>query len=172
MGAGRRQVLAHVRSNNVHLVDCCSVLLRDVFMTKREMITAADCLKCGACCISLQDQHVYCDVTPDDQKRLGKRFVRLNVVQFSSFDHLAATIDGRAIPYGAIRTEWHEAKTGPFRGISFCQCAALRGSVMQHTSCSVYTRRPKACREAVKPGDRNCRELRRLLQDAIERELA
>jgi len=49
-------------------------------MKTRETITKKTCLSCGACCVSLREQVAYCDVTREDEKRLGKKFVRLNVL--------------------------------------------------------------------------------------------
>jgi Fe-S-cluster containining protein len=119
----------------------------------------------------LRGQTAFCDITPGDEKRLRnagqKKFVRLNVLHQRTIDTLAAAIDGARIPYGAIRTKWTEQRSGPFKGFEFCTCVALQGSVMHKTSCSIYASRPNVCREAVKPGDRMCRELRRIFKAKI-----
>lgn len=126
----------------------------------KERITSATCRSCGACCVSHEDQETYCDVTAADEKRLGKRFVRLHVLRSGPFDMLAAAVDGAEIPPGAIATEWRRQKAGPHAGYEMNACVALRGSVGSRVSCSVYANRPRACRVAVKPGDRVCREIR------------
>ena len=48
---------------------------------KKPKVTSADCVKCGLCCTAPHDQDAFCDVTSADSKRLGKRFVRLHVLQ-------------------------------------------------------------------------------------------
>jgi Fe-S-cluster containining protein len=119
-----------------------------------ERLTAESCRSCGACCITFEDQGYWADVEAKDEARLGKRFVRLNVV--------------RRFAGAGIKTEWKPQKTGPLAGIHACVCVALRGSVMSRTSCKIYERRPEVCRKAVKPGDRGCREIRRLMREAIK----
>jgi len=123
----------------------------------RQKEPTPDCRTCGACCVSLYDQEVFCDVTPDDQERLGKRFVRLHVLQEPYVHHGAA-----------IKTKWRTQRAGPLRGIDACACVALRGSVMHRVSCRVYENRPHVCRTALRPGDRACRDLRRLYREAID----
>ena len=136
----------------------------------KEIITKETCLECGVCCVSLHDQPAYCDVTKEDEARLGKRFVRLHVIHASYVDRLAHAIDGNRITEGAIATKWRMQKSGPMKGAELCACVALRGVVLKKVACSVYTNRPRACRVAVKPGDRSCRWLRRRIREAIERE--
>jgi len=135
---------------------------------ERVKITSADCLKCGACCCSLANQESYCDVTSEDEKRLGRKFVRLNVVRFSLFDQLVSSIDGNEMPPGAIRTAWVAQRTEPAKGIEVLRCAALRGTVLSKVKCSVYDKRPEVCDKAVKPGDRNCKELRKIMREKLE----
>lgn len=137
-------------------------------MSRREVITAETCRSCGACCVAPHDQDAFCDVTAADEERLGRRFVRLNVLHSTPYDQLLRAMDGTRAVDGAIRTVWREQKAGPLKGYSGCACAALRGSVMSRVSCSVYERRPRACRVAVKPGDRTCREVRKMFARAIE----
>ena len=136
----------------------------------REVVTAETCRACGVCCVSMRDQEVYCDVTVEDERRLGKRFVRLNVLRPRPVDLLANALGGTMIPQGAIKTAWRQQESGPLKGTEVCACVALRGTVLKKTSCAVYDNRPKACREAVKPGDHNCRALRQMIRDAIERD--
>jgi len=128
-----------------------------------------DCLSCGACCVSLQDQDVYCDVSEEDLKRLGKAWVRKNVLLSRPFDMIAGLIDGNLASHGAIKTKWTKQRSGPLKGFELCSCVALKGSVMDTVKCSVYEKRPDTCRSAVVPGDRTCLDARRLFKDAIER---
>lgn len=118
-------------------------------------LTSKDCLTCGLCCVSLVDQVDYCNVTEQDKARLGKRFVRLHVVQPSG---------------DAIKTKWKVQRAGPLKGVEACSCVALRGSLKHRVSCSVYSVRPEVCRKAVLPGDRACRQVRQLFQEMLERE--
>ena len=135
----------------------------------REVITSETCRSCGACCWSSVDQPRYADVTAEDVERLPKRFVRLHVIQSRPFDRLAAALDGQHVPDGAIATKWETQRSGPFKGIDVCVCVALRGSLMHRVSCSVYEKRPRVCRDAVKPGDKACRAYRALFLEAIDR---
>jgi Fe-S-cluster containining protein len=115
-------------------------------------LTSKDCLTCGICCIALEDQGEYANVTEKDKTQLGKRFVRLHVVQ------------------DAVKTKWRVQRSGPLKGVSACACVALRGSLMHQVSCSVYSVRPEVCRKAVKPGDRTCLQVRRMFQELLVRE--
>ena len=135
---------------------------------KKETITAKTCLSCGACCVSYHDQEVFCDVTPTDEERLGRTFVRLNVLRPRIIDTLGAAIDGRHLPYGAIKTKWRKMRTGPLKGYEVCGCVALQGTVLEKVSCKVYEKRPDACRNAVKPGDKTCRQIRRMVLEKLE----
>lgn len=130
-----------------------------------EKITSADCLKCGACCVSNFGQDAYCNVTPEDEKRLGKKYVRLNVWHPSTFDRLAHAIDGTRIPHGALVTKTRPVGAGPLKGVLLTTCVALEGSVSHRVKCRIYDKRPAVCHTAVVPGDRNCRSLRRQLRD-------
>ena len=134
----------------------------------KEQITAADCRKCGACCVAPYQQDTYCDVTAEDVKRLGKKFVRLNVLNSRPIDIFAAAIDGADFPSAAIKTKWREQKSGTLKGFELNMCIALQGSVMHRVSCSVYENRPRACRKAVMPGDRWCREIRRTFKEKVD----
>jgi hypothetical protein len=131
-----------------------------------------DCRSCGLCCMSLHDQEAYCDVEPEDLERLPRAWVRKNVMFSSGFDMLCSAIDGGRAPYGAIRTAWKQQRRGPLKGITACVCVALRGSMMQRVGCSIYSKRPRACREALNPGDKECLEARRMLTEATLREMA
>ncbi len=107
-----------------------------------EEITGETCQSCGLCCVSPYDQPAYVDVTPRDEERLGKRFVRLHVID------------------GSIATEWRDVKRGPYKGYRMNRCIALRGEVGFGVKCSVYENRPAICRVALVPGDEACRSIR------------
>jgi Fe-S-cluster containining protein len=126
-----------------------------------------DCRTCGVCCVSLHDQDVYCDVTPADIKRMGPRASR-HVASPSPFYRLLSELDGREAPM-AIVTKWRTMQAGPLKGLNVCACVFLNGSVLHRTSCRIYKKRPKSCREACNPGDKHCLEARRLFQDLVER---
>ncbi len=111
-----------------------------------------DCRKCGICCVSLTWGDTYVDVTPADEKRLGKRFVRLHVI------------------HGEIRTRPTTNKTGPIKGVEDCRCVALRGSIGKQVSCTIYENRPKVCRKALRPGDSQCLAVREMFKDMCEDE--
>jgi len=128
--------------------------------------TAKDCRQCGACCVAPYDQDVLADLDESDLKRLNRRWIARNVGTWSLFDHALAGIDGRRLPYAAIKTAWKEQRCGPLKGAEVCACVALRGSVLHRTSCSIYKNRPESCRKAVKPGDRSCLSLRERLVKA------
>ncbi len=115
-------------------------------------LTSADCRKCGICCTSLTYEDTYVNLTPKDEENLGKRFVRLNVIK------------------SEIRTRPTINKTGPLKGVEDCRCIALRGSLARQVSCSVYERRPDVCRKALRPGDKQCHEVRRMFSDMCARE--
>jgi len=104
-------------------------------------------------------------------KRLSKGFVRRNVVRPLLFDRLAHALDGNRIPAGAIKTVWNSQKVGPLKGVEVRACAALRGSVMHRVSCAVYENRPRVCQTAVVPGDRTCRHVRGMVQQALDESL-
>jgi Fe-S-cluster containining protein len=132
---------------------------------KPEKVTAKDCLTCGVCCVSLQDQDCFCDLTPEDEERLGAAWVRRNVLRTRLFDFIAS---GGRLPWGAIKTKWRKQQAGPLKGAEMLTCVALRGSILHRVQCSVYEKRPRTCREAVKPGDRTCLWLRREIRRAAE----
>lgn len=123
-------------------------------MAKRRL-TAADCLTCGACCVTHYDQNVYVDVNDADMERLGKRWTRLHVIQPTTFDLLVVGFTD-----AAIETKRRTIRRGPLKGTAACVCVALSGDPMHRVRCSVYERRPQVCREGVKPGDTACRQAR------------
>lgn len=136
-------------------------------MTKpKEKITAKTCLTCGACCVAPFGQDVFCNVTEEDSKLLGKKFVRLHVWQPSLFDRFAHAIDGAEIPWGAITTKTREQKAGPLKGQNLTACAMLEGDVLHKVSCKTYEKRPAVCHTAVVPGDKTCRWIREKVKRA------
>lgn len=134
-------------------------------MAKRTLI---DCQACGVCCISPHDQDAFCDVDAADIDRMGIRLARANVLVPTHFDQLVSAIDGSRLPYGAIMTRWRRQRAGPFKGIDVCACVFLRGSVMNRVSCRIYEKRPRACREAMKPNTYHCRKLRQFYLDYLD----
>jgi Fe-S-cluster containining protein len=131
------------------------------------MAKRPDCRTCGLCCVSLQDQDSYCDVTVTDVTRLGTRWSKRNVLFWSSWDSLMMTINtGQRGGVGAIRTAWKAQRSGPMKGAEACACVALRGSLLYAVSCSVYRKRPEACRTAAIPGDRACLQVRQMFEEA------
>lgn len=126
----------------------------------REKITAKSCVTCGLCCMPVQRQDAFCDVSVEDLKRLDRRWVRNNVLGFSAMDRMLAAIDGYPLPAGALKTREHVAKHGPFRGQEVCACVALKGDPGHKVECRIYAKRPNTCRVAVVPGDETCRTLR------------
>jgi Fe-S-cluster containining protein len=127
----------------------------------REKITSETCRSCGLCCLAPHAQDAFCDVTAADVRRLG-RWGNRNVLRPSIFAKLAAAIDGEQLPFGVIVTKSIEPTRGPLEGCPLQPCVALRGTPGVKVSCSVYDRRPEACRSAVEPGDGTCRALRDL----------
>jgi len=127
-----------------------------------------DCRACGACCVSLYDQDVFCDVTEKDMKRLGPGLVRKHVLAPDTVTLLLQAIDGGAHTYFALATRWRKQRCGPLKGASICACVFLNGSVLHRTSCRIYQKRPRVCRTAVKPGDRACLQIRRMMQEALD----
>jgi Fe-S-cluster containining protein len=122
-----------------------------------------DCTKCGACCWCHADQDYFCDLTEEEISRLSPQFIRANVRISRSIDVFAARCDGRYLPVGALKTKWRRMKSGPFKGTKLNVCRMLEGSVLKRVRCRVYETRPKACREAVKPGDEACLQVRSML---------
>ncbi len=97
-------------------------------------------------------EETYVNLTPKDEERLGKRYVRLHVIN------------------SEIRTRPTLNKAGPLKGTEDCRCVSLRGSIGKQVSCSIYEKRPDVCRKALKPGDRQCAVVRRTFKDMCESE--
>jgi Fe-S-cluster containining protein len=93
-----------------------------------------DCRTCGACCSPEVDDALYVGVKEADLLRLTRQFRERNVA------------------HGAILT-----KLDP---VGRCVCVALRGTVGQRVSCSIYARRPDECRR-LQAGSQECLAARR-----------
>lgn len=87
-----------------------------------------DCMKCGACCVSAYEDESYVHLTSND------------VCQLSEVDIENYVIGVEDGPLGkfAMATTISEGS---------CRCSALSGSVGVRVSCSIYERRPAACRK-------------------------
>lgn len=126
----------------------------------------ADCRACGVCCVAPHDQESFCDLVESDLVRLPPKLVKKNVVFTKPFDFLAS---GCRTPPAAFKTVWVGQRSGPLKGFELCACIFLRGTLLVHTRCSIYSRRPEVCREAVKPGDRVCTEMRKVYSEYTKR---
>ena len=134
----------------------------------KEKITNKNCLSCGACCVAPHEQEVFCDLVDSDIRRLGEKWVWRHALTPNPITLFSCVIDGAPPPPLAIKSKYRTQRAGPFKTWAFCCCVALRGSVMHKVTCSVYEKRPRACRTAVKPGDRACREIRKALRERLE----
>lgn len=122
-----------------------------------------DCQKCGACCCSISDQASFCDLTNDEVEAFSPQFRSRNVVYYGVFEQLT-----HAYPPAALRTKWMKHKAGRFKGCEVLVCCQLEGSVLHRVKCRIYDRRPGVCKQAVKPGDKNCRWIRRVMLSDIK----
>lgn len=102
---------------------------------------ALDCVRCGACCIADNEDEDYVHLYDEDVERLTERERRLLVVKPRERS------GGDWIVFQAIRTSYDR------RGN--CRCKALRGTIGRKVSCSIYERRPLACRR-FEVGNRVC----------------
>jgi Fe-S-cluster containining protein len=121
-----------------------------------------DCTECGLCCMA----GLIVTLTKEDEARLGKRRVRLHVIQPRPIDMLAAIIDGAmaALSMPELSTRQLAVRSGPLRkqgrsSYSYEACVYLRGVPLKSTRCFVYDDRPSVCRE-FKPGSEGCRSVR------------
>lgn len=128
-----------------------------------------NCLTCGICCVSVhEDNPIWAEVLLDDCRRLGPSWCKRNVLGYSTMSLLTRVLDHRPAFMGGIKTKWRKVEAGPFKGVEVCACVALKGSIMHKVSCSVYKQRPKVCRNALKPGEKQCLEARRMFRQAAE----
>lgn len=93
-----------------------------------------DCRTCAACCAAELRLPFYVGLDTVDIARLSPRFRERNVARASLLTKLDPT--GR------------------------CICVALRGTVGKRASCTIYERRPRACRE-LEAGSDECLRARR-----------
>ncbi|MBI5480291.1 MAG: YkgJ family cysteine cluster protein [Deltaproteobacteria bacterium] len=96
--------------------------------------TELDCRTCGACCAPEVRLPFYVGLKAADLRRLTRAFRDRNVARGS----LLTRLD----PVGR------------------CVCVALKGTLGRRVSCTVYPRRPRACR-GLTEGSRACRKARR-----------
>ncbi len=101
-----------------------------------------DCRTCGACCGPELDEGTHVDLFDVDVQRLSHAFREKHVVARGDGESSLATKRTRS---------------------SGTVCVALLGSVGRRVSCSIYERRPSACRDYV-PGSPGCLESRRILE--------
>ncbi len=91
-------------------------------------------------------------MTEEDAKKLPKKY-RLKLWHPSPFDHAMAWTHHESYPHAALKTR----QLGDFTA-----CVALEGAVGKKVKCAIYAKRPAVCAEAVKPGDKTCRALRKI----------
>jgi Fe-S-cluster containining protein len=114
--------------------------------------------------VSIQYQDAYCDVTEEDEKKLGR--LKRHVLHPRPIDSLLAAIDrNRSLPDGAIKTKTREMKKGPLKNYEVCACHFLVGDIMAGAHCSIYALRPGVCKKAVLPGDKACLFVRQEFRD-------
>lgn len=129
-----------------------------------------DCLTCGLCCMAPNTQNGFADLQPPDEARLGVRLCNKYVIRATTFDLVAAALDGRTTPSGVVRTRLHVIKQGSLSGTEVCMCAALQGNPMHRVTCAIYDKRPDTCRNAVNPGDKTCNILRAAIRKYMVKE--
>lgn len=127
-----------------------------------------DCRTCGACCVGFQERGTFCDLTAEDIKRLSKSFA-LRAVGSDTPIGLLLLEAVQGVPIsGVLKTKELKVRTGPLKGYRLNTCVALKGSVLNRVTCAIYKNRPAVCRNAIQPGDSNCREVRKAFRAAIE----
>lgn len=89
-------------------------------------------------------------MTEEDARRLPRKF-RLKLWHPSVFD--IVMVGHTEYPFAVLKTR----QLGDFTA-----CVALEGAVGKKVKCAVYKNRPAVCSEAVKPGDKTCRALRKI----------
>jgi uncharacterized protein len=94
---------------------------------------ALECRSCGACCVPEITAPFYVHVVPADARRLTLRWRERHLARES----LLTKVD----PVGR------------------CVCVALRGTVGRRVSCTIYPRRPTACRR-LRRGSAECHKAR------------
>jgi Fe-S-cluster containining protein len=117
-----------------------------------------ECLSCGLCCWAPGRQDSFCDVTEEEIKKLGM-WGKRNIERFA----LEELILFGWKSTGAIRTKWLKATQGHYKGCNLLVCRALKGNIMHDVKCKIYEKRPHACRVAIQPGDKSCKQLHKLV---------
>jgi Fe-S-cluster containining protein len=102
-----------------------------------EKISPDICLSCGACCFSPYGQKWFADLGPGEGRKLPRK----------------------QIEHDAIKTVERTMDGGILKGLTLRVCCCLDGSVMHRVSCSIYEKRPDACKK-FEPGSFGCRLLR------------
>lgn len=136
----------------------------------RSMFLKPKCKGCGACCISIEEQSCFVDVTAFDVKRLdiSSRYVEALSVWDTAMQSIREGQDYWSDSVvGALKTKQMKVLRGPFKGVVVCACIFLKGSPMHDAHCSKYSTRPKACREALQPDDKECLQQRAWFEDAV-----
>lgn len=103
---------------------------------------AYDCQQCGACCRNdainrAQGVAYWVEIAPGDK-----------ILQRPDLVRKLVTYDRQRVPHLKLAPDG--------------TCAALRGTIGQRVSCSIYHQRPSPCRR-VQPGDETCTRVRRNL---------
>lgn len=119
------------------------------------------CTECGICCLLLRRQDVFCNMRYEELNKIPKKYHRF-ITHFSPFDQLCNMINGNHSPMDAvITTRDFTPRRGPLKGFDLCACAMLRGTPLKKAWCAIYKNRPKACHEALEPGDSTCKIFKR-----------
>lgn len=112
----------------------------------------------------MREQDSYCNMTQEEVDSFSRQFVTRNVL----FPNLLDAMFGEP---PSLKTKCLVSKRGPLAGVSAVTCCMLDGSLMHRVKCRVYDRRPSVCRRVIQPGDKHCREIRKLFQDFIKKEV-
>lgn len=92
----------------------------------------------------------HCNLTKEDEKRLSKKFLGKNTTSIQGMK--------------TIKTVWRRMKSGPLKGYELNVCVALRGSILNKVSCSIYKNRPIVCSETPL-GCAYCLQVRKALKN-------
>lgn len=98
-------------------------------------MSAVDCRTCGACC-------GFVGLSPGDEKIVPRRT-------------LLRVVHDEDVGGEVLERRWDAQ--------GYLRCYALRGTIGRRVSCSIYQRRPQACREA-EPGSDWCLTQRAIAQ--------
>jgi Fe-S-cluster containining protein len=116
----------------------------------------------------MHDQDRFCDLLDKDLEKFSPQFIRMNVRWTSIIDYATQTlVGGKRLPGAVLKTKELHPTAGPYKKVNFCVCCMLDGSPMTRVKCRIYARRPAVCKTAVRPGDKNCVSIRRILLSAL-----